>query len=121
MIRVKKGSNEFLVSKKAYEDTFKKLGYSIVDEKIVGVVPSAIPTNNTIEEKLIETERKENELKEDNNDVVTSKELIGAVGANIEEDFGFDNNKENELENKPNLYEAKLEALKNVEKPKTRR
>ena len=64
MIRVRKGSNEFIVSRKTYEDTFKKLGYSIVDNKEVGVVQSTIPTENTIEAELVEEEKKENKLKD---------------------------------------------------------
>lgn len=123
MIKVRKGNNEFIVSKKTYEDTFKKLGYSIVKEKKVGVASTAIPTKDTIEQKLIETEKKENELKNDDKDVVTSKELTSPIGAKIEEDFGFSNeDKKDELNKETNkskdLYELKLEKLQEQNKKK---
>lgn len=116
MIRVRKGSNEFLVSKKSYEDTFKKLGYSIVGNKEVGVVPSTIPTENTIEAELVKEEKKENELKDNNEDVVTSEELTNSIGIKVEEDFGFEDEKEQELvknnDKEQKDYQAKLDSLK---------
>mgnify|MGYP003300573325 CR=1 FL=1 len=115
MIRVRKGSNEFLVSRKSYEDTFKKLGYSIVDNKEVGVVQSTIPTENTIEAELVEEEKKENELKDNNNDVVTSEDLKSSIGIKVEEDFGFEDDKEEELVQDikdQKDYQAKLASLK---------
>ena len=115
MIRVRKGSNEFIVSRKTYEDTFKKLGYSIVDNKEVGVVQSTIPTENTIEAELVEEEKKENELKDNNNDVVTSEDLKSSIGIKVEEDFGFEDDKEDELVQDikdQKDYQAKLASLK---------
>lgn len=115
MIRVRKGSNEFLVSRKSYEDIFKKLGYSIVDNKEVGVVQSTIPTENTIEAELVKEEKKENELKDNNNDVVTSEDLKSSIGIKVEEDFGFEDDKEEELVQDikdQKDYQAKLASLK---------
>lgn len=127
MIKVRKGNNEFIVSKKTYEDTFKKLGYSIVKEKKVGVASTAIPTKDTIEQKLIETEKKENELKNNDKDVITSKELTSPIETKIEEDFGFNTLEEKKeetnekKETSQDLYASKLEALKKEEDKKTRR
>lgn len=127
MIRIRKGSNEFTVSQKAYEDMFKKLGYSIVGKEDVGVVPSTIPTQNTLETELVEEEKKENELKENNVDVVTSKDLTSSIGAKIEEDFGFEEEtkleepKKNEAPKSEDLYAKKLQSLKSEENPKPRK
>lgn len=118
MIRIKKGNNIKIVSKQAYESMFKKLGYSIVDNKDAGVVPSAIPANdtNTIEAELVDQEKKENELKENNEDVVTSEELTNSIGVKVEEDFGFEDEKEEELvknnDKEQKDYQAKLDSLK---------
>ena len=101
MIKIKKGEHEFIVSQKSYEDVFKKIGFTIIEGKEkakVGVSQKA-PTKlekTKLEEKLIEEEIKENEKKEnkDNKDFAKVDDLLGPIGNNIEEDFGFEKKSE---------------------------
>lgn len=88
MIRIKKGSNEFIVSNQSYKDIYKPLGYVIIEEgKETAKVDSKISTN--AENKYIEEEKmKQLEISSDN-DVVNSKQLKTEIGEDIEEDYGF--------------------------------
>lgn len=114
MVLVKKGNQTFLVSMGAYNDTFKKLGYEIIEnnkEEVSKNTSSAQKKHKLEEEKeLIENEKKENETKlEGNKDVVTSEKLTGPIGKKIEDDFGFETTN---LENNNDKYQEKLNSLK---------
>lgn len=94
MIQIKKGSQILTVSKCAYEDMFKKLGYQVINNSEEAKKASSdkkIIDNK--EEKLIEEEKSKNE-KIEKEDVVTSESLnVNIIGENIE-NFADDNKKE---------------------------
>lgn len=92
MIYIKKGSTILKVSKGAYKDTFKKLGYIIIDnsEEVVTKTTSSVKIED---KKLIEEEKNNDNKKED---VIKSENLnVNVIGENIN---NFDYKKEEQKE-----------------------
>lgn len=128
MILIRKGTQTLKVSMGAYNDTFKKIGYEIVDEKSKEEVvksTSSDENKNNLESQLLKEEEQENETKTDNNeDVVSSEQLLSSVGDKVEDDFGFEDKTEPKTEEEVSPlagkeYQKKLEALRNESKPKS--
>ncbi len=126
MIEIKKGSQILKVSKCAYKDTFKKLGYKIVDNsKEEAKQASSDDSQKTIDsqdEKLIDDEKENNEKIEKDLDVVTSNSLnVNIIGENIN-NFGNETDKveakEDENEPKQSILEKALEGKNNKPKGK---
>lgn len=95
MLKIRKGSQILKVSKCAYNDTFKKLGYQIVnnsEEEAVKASSNEIIKNiDNKEEEFIEEEKENN--KEIEKDEISSNKLnVNVIGENIE-NFGFNDTK----------------------------
>ena len=114
MIKIKKGSTVLKVSKGSYEDTFKKLGYQIVNNS-EEVVQKSTSSEKIIEDKkLIEEEIKNNKEQKEKQDVVKTNELnVNVIGENIK---NFDEIKEEQKEN--SLLEKVLQEKENKSKRK---
>lgn len=97
MIEIKKGSKVLVVSKGAYNDTFKKLGYEMVNSKEgAKKAPSVEKTNN--DKELIKEEEKNNKVKEEKSDVVTTADLnVNVIGENVK-NFDIDKKEKSPLE-----------------------
>lgn len=107
MLEIRKGSQVLRVSKCAYNDTFKKLGYEVVDNSKEEAVKASSDDNQEAidnqDEKFIDEEQEKNNATDENKDVVTSENLnVNIIGENIN-DFG------NESEEETKIEEAKTE------------
>ena len=92
MIEIRKGSRILKVSKCAYEDTFKKLGYQIVNNsKEEAKKASSNEIKKQIdnkEEEFIEVEKEKNKEIENKDEVSSDKLNVNVIGENIE-NFGI--------------------------------
>ena len=116
MLEIRKGSHVLRVSKCAYNDTFKKLGYKVVDNsKEEAFTASSDDNQATIDnqdEKFIDEEQEKNNATDENKDVVTSENLnVNIIGENIN-DFGNENKEEPKIEETET--EQKTEPVKSI-------
>lgn len=116
MLEIRKGSQVLRVSKCAYNDTFKKLGYKVVDNsKEEAVKASSDDNQETIDnqdEKFIDEEQEKNNATDENKDVVTSENLnVNIIGENIN---NFGNEKEEETKIEGTETEQETEPVKSI-------
>lgn len=102
MLEIRKGSQVLRVSKCAYNDTFKKLGYKVVDNSKEEAEKASSDDNQVTidnqDEKFIDEEQEKNNATDENKDVVTSENLnVNIIGENIN-DFGNENKEEPKIE-----------------------
>lgn len=102
MLEIRKGSQVLRVSKCAYNDTFKKLGYKVVDNSKEEAEKASSDDNQVTidnqDEKFIDEEQEKNNSTDENKDVVTSENLnVNIIGENIN-DFGNENKEEPKIE-----------------------
>lgn len=119
MVKIKKGSTILKVSKGSYEDTFKKLGYEILNET-EEVAQKTTSSEKIIEDKkLIEEEIKNNKQKEEN--VVKSDDLnVNVIGENIK-DFGKIKEEQEEIKNNEQKENSLLEKVLQEKENKSKR
>lgn len=69
MIKIRRGNNELLVSKKTFESVFKRLGYEVIENKEKTITESNNnKTKIEVESKKTITEQKPNNTQEEKND-----------------------------------------------------
>lgn len=117
MLEIRKGSQVLRVSKCAYNDTFKKLGYKVVDNSKEEAEKASSNDNqkpiDNQDEKFIDEEQEKNNSTDENKDVVTSENLnVNIIGENIN-DFG------NESEEEPKTEETETEKTETETEQKT--
>lgn len=116
MLEIRKGSQVLRVSKCAYNDTFKKLGYKVVDNSKEEAEKASSDDNQVTidnqDEKFIDEEQEKNNSTDENKDVVTSENLnVNIIGENIN-DFGNENKEEPKIEETET--EQKTEPAKSI-------
>jgi hypothetical protein len=92
MIEIKRGKSVLIVSKGAYNDMFKSMGYEIVKEEGTKEVPSENKNQKSKEEGILNEDKKTDTLSEEESNSL-SKEKKGSKNENK----GNENNLENIL------------------------
>lgn len=97
MIEIKKGSQVLVVSKGAYNDTFKKLGYEIVNSKEEAKKASSNENKKNDDKELIKEEKEHNKDKQEADVVLSDTLNVNVIGENIK-DFDVDKKEKSPLE-----------------------